>query len=543
MIRKINHETHQKQAIGTQAMVATAFPSAADASAEILRAGGNAVDAAIAAAWALAVCEPSGSGLGGQTILLVRFSTGKVVVIDGHSYAPLGVSKKSVNRSQQCKGYRACTIPSTPATLGFAQRRYGVLPLERVMEPAVRLAEEGYPITKLQRRQMHWCRQDLSSSPATRKLFLKKGRPYRVGDIFLQEELAYTLRRLASCGTEDFYHGEIARAIVQDMSEHGGLITQNDLANFRLPVERDPISINYRDHQVLSAGSPAGGVQVLLGLKILEHFSQSDLTGKTERWYEILAGVVQAVFRERERWSVHPQDIVPSLYEWLLGDDRAQKIAEDLWLDSYEESTGFDKEEPGETTHICVADDQGNIVGLSQSIQSIFGAKVANGKLGFLYNNYLCTCPRRHHPYRLASGCIPQSNAAPTLVLRNPSPSSDEQVNVKQGRPFLILGAAGGRRITSSILQVISGILDCKLSVAKAVGAPRVHALPSRSILVERPAATELLQRCLEKRFRTVIIKPALSFSMGAVQAIGSEENDTIIGVADPRRDGMAVGL
>jgi gamma-glutamyltranspeptidase/glutathione hydrolase len=149
------------QAMGSRSMVTTAFPSASEAAIEILHAGGNAIDAAVAAAWALAVCEPSGSGLGGQTTLLIRFAEGRTLVVDGYSRAPAAVSRKQVNREQQQKGYRACTIPSTAATLGFAQKRYGVLDHSRTMEPAIRLAENGYEITKLQRKQLRWCQNEV----------------------------------------------------------------------------------------------------------------------------------------------------------------------------------------------------------------------------------------------------------------------------------------------------------------------------------------------------------------------------------------------
>lgn len=195
------------------------------------------------------------------------------------------------------------------------------------MEPAIRLAEDGYAITKLQRRQMNWCLRDLVASSAAAKLFLKKGRPFRAGDIFRQKELAATLRRLADIGVQDFYQGEIARAIAEDMKNHGGLITEKDLGDFALPVEREPLRIGYRDYQVLSIAPPGGGLQVLLGLKILEQFTLDDLLGQTEKWYALTAEVTYTVFRERDRFVVHPRDLTPSLLKWLLSDERAAEIA------------------------------------------------------------------------------------------------------------------------------------------------------------------------------------------------------------------------
>jgi gamma-glutamyltranspeptidase/glutathione hydrolase len=532
------------QAMGSRGMVTTAFPSASDAAIEILHAGGNAVDAAVAAAWALAVCEPSGSGLGGQTTMLIRFAEGRTLVVDGYSRAPEAVSRKQVSRDQQQKGYRACTIPSTAATLGFVQKRYGVLDHSRIMEPAIRLAENGYEITKLQRKQLRWCQNDLLASGATARLFLKKDRPFQVGDVFQQKELAATLRRLADLGVEDFYQGRIARTIAEDMSRNGGLITEKDLADYKGPIERDALAVSYRNYQVAGVPPPGGGLQVLLGLKILEHLASEDLMSDPDKWYELLAEVTYAVFRERDRFVVHPRDLTPSLMKWLLSDERVTEIAGHI-RSGFDENPGeTGAEEAGETTHLCTVDSRGNAVALTQSIQSLFGAKVANGQLGFLYNNYLCTCKRRRHPYRIGSGCIPQSNIAPTVVWRNRlHDKAGEQVDAGITGPLLVLGAAGSRRITSAILHVISGVVDRGMSLEEAVSLPRVHGLRSRKVHIERPAATGPLLRRLEKRFQKVVIKAPHSYSMGAVQAIHFTNDGILFGMADPRRNGTAVGL
>ncbi|MHC4717820.1 MAG: gamma-glutamyltransferase, partial [Planctomycetota bacterium] len=163
---------------------------------------------------------------------------------------------RTVSRAQQQKGYLSAVIPSLPATLGAARERFGRLSLGRVMEPAIRLAEEGYPISRLQRRQLGWCLEDLRASPAARKLFLGNGRRYRVGEVFRQPELAATLRRLAACGVGDFYTGGIARAILKDVRGHGGLFSAEDLRDLRLPVQRDAVSIDYRGCRVLTAPPP-----------------------------------------------------------------------------------------------------------------------------------------------------------------------------------------------------------------------------------------------------------------------------------------------
>jgi gamma-glutamyltranspeptidase / glutathione hydrolase len=509
--------------------VATAFPQATEAAIEILEAGGNAVDAAVAAAWALSVCEPSGSGLGGQTILLVHLANGITRVVDGHSHAPATASPAVITAPQQRAGYRATTVPSTPATLNYAQRRYGRLPAARLMQPAIRLAEEGYPITSLQYRQGVWLAEKLRATSAGR-LFLRDGNPLRIGEILRQPQLAATLRRLAARGTEDFYLGGIARLIAQDMQLNGGLITEADLAGLALPAEREPISIEYRGHRVVTVPPPGGGAQILVALRLIEQLAPSGFGDNEEEWYETIALACYGAFREREHCPLGPDGLTPFGAN-SYSEDRALQIAD--WLRSQRRVSNEEHrtEGPGDTTHLSVIDRDGNVVALTQSIQSLFGAKVAHPTLGFLYNNYLFTCPRYPHPYGLASGALPRSNAAPTLVFRS---------KASGGVPLLALGAAGSRRITSSIVQVLSSVIDRGMNVTSAVSAPRVHALLSGKIWIEKTAASPLLTARLQARFPKLEIRPPHDFKMGSVQAIQRLPSGRRLGTADPRRDGTA---
>lgn len=505
----------------------------------MLRAGGNAVDAAIAAAWALSVCEPSGSGLGGQTTLLIRESSGKCVVIDGHSHAPAGVSKRSVRRAQQDIGHRACVIPSTVATLAHAQERHGRLTTAATIAPAIRLAEEGYPITRLQRRQQRMCRESLVQHEPTASLFLKDGNPYEIGEVFRQPVLAGTLRRLATAGLDDFYRGEIAQMIVADMQTHDGLLNAGDLERFAGPVVREPLSTTYHGHTVLSVASLGGGEQLARALTLLEHCGRNrDLTNPDE-WYFALAETILAVFKERESRSAEFTDKpfdgpVPTLD---IRDGSA--LGEVSRLPTLRQrGIGIDFEEAGETTHLCTADAEGNVVSLTQSIQSLFGAKVANARTGFLYNNYLTTCPRRPHAHRLGSGCRPRSNAAPTLLIRQSERVGSE---TKVANDVIAIGAAGSRRILTAILQTLHGIVDLGLSPQDAVAQPRIHARLSGRIWIEAPALSAVLQQRLSARFVEVVQRQAHSYSMGAAQVIVKSDDGKVAGGADPRRDGSVV--
>jgi gamma-glutamyltranspeptidase / glutathione hydrolase len=520
--------------VPAQGGASTAFPEATEAALEILRAGGNAVDAAVAAAWALSVCEPSASGLGGQTTLLVYQPGDTVRIIDGHSYAPASASLATVSPGQQRVGHRACTIPSTPATLAYAQRQHGRLPPSHVLAPAIRLAEEGYAITSLQQRQAGWVVGHLRASSTMSRFFLTNGQPRPPGYMFRQPQLAVTLRRMADQGVDDFYRGAIAWEIAEDMRRHGGLMTRKDLNTCTLPVEREPLCVSYRGLRVVSTPPPGGGLQLLLALKILERLLPADGSFDASAWFEAIALATYGSFREREKSPLGSEDLSPTARRWLLSEERIRQVAAEVRDGKTNNTKKFAGEGPGDTTHLTVADRAGSVVSLTQSIQSVFGAKVAHPLLGFIYNNYLCTCPRWPSPYRLSGNCRPQSNAAPTLVLKDG----------RSGRsPLLALGAAGSRRITSAILQVISSVVDRGLKADDAVAAPRVHALLSGTVWIEEPAASQELSASLRARFLEVRLKPPQSYKLGSVQALQWLPQGVLLGAADPRRDGAAVTL
>jgi gamma-glutamyltranspeptidase/glutathione hydrolase len=509
--------------------VTSAFPAASDAGVEMLRAGGNAIDAAVAAAWALCVCEPSGSGLGGQTIALVQLARGPAVVVDGHSRAPAAVSRATVTRAQQQRGHRACTVPTTPATLEHMHRRWGRLPAAHVLEPAIRLAEEGYAITRLQRRQLRWCRVALAATPAAARFLGPGGRPPQLGATFAQPELAAALRRIADAGATDVYDGEIARAIVDDMRRSGGLLDAADLAGCGAPAERAPLAVAHAGFEVLTAPPPGGGRELALALRLLERLEvPADAPG--HEWLAALAGVTRLTFAERERRPVRPAEWSAELEERLLGDGRVERLAAAAAA-GLPAGGGASAEGAGETTHLCAADDEGGVVSLTQSIQSLFGAKVANPRYGFLYNNYLLTCPRRPHRYRLRGGGPVRSNAAPTLV------------RAPDGAPRLALGAAGSRRIISAVLHVIAGVVHREADLAAALAQPRIHARLGGAAWLERDGATAELRALLERRGIPVVLKPPHSFCMGAVQAIAFGAGGAMVAAADPRREGEPRGL
>jgi gamma-glutamyltranspeptidase / glutathione hydrolase len=487
-------------------VVVSAHRAATAAGAGALAAGGNAIDAAVAAAWALCVCEPSGSGLGGQTVAIVR-TQARTFAVGGHSYAPSLVSRLTVTRLQQRLGHRATTVPTTPAALAYLQSRYGRLTRAEVLAPAIELAERGYEVSALHHRQLRWCRAALAASgPAGR--FLRDGRPFMPGEVFAQPALAECLRRLARFGVEDFYGGEIARAVDRDMRRNAGLLRLADLQALQSPIEQNPISTHYRGHVVMTMPAPGGGPQLVHALNALQQRDSSTWSGDRDQWYLAVAAAVRGAFENREREHRRP---------YAGGGTPAVALH------------GAAGEHGGETTHLCAADTDGNVVALTQSIQSLFGAKVANDRYGFLYNNYLTTCPRRRHAHRLGGGCPARSNAAPALVFRAGATT-----------PALALGAAGSRRIISSIVQVLSAVVDLDMTLDDAVGQPRIHPRLSGTVLIEKPAATPRLVGWLNEHGGRVEVRREHSYAMGAVQALQLTPALRMQAAADPRREGSA---
>jgi len=273
---------------------------------------------------------------------------------------------------------------------------------------------------------------------------------------------------------------------------------------------------------------------LLLALKVLEQLSVAEMAADPAAWYVVMAEIARAAFRQRDHLTVPASRLTPAYYEWLFSEDRMRKIAESVRSMPAKLAERPDPEGPGDTTHLSAIDGEGCVVSLTQSIQSVYGAKVACGNLGFLYNNYLCTLPRRGRPYRLQGGCTPRSNAAPAIILTGESAGSGS---------VLALGSAGSRRIISSLLQAISRVVDHGLTPAEAVRLPRIHATLGGRVHVEIPAAGEPLLRQLEGRFREVKIRAAWSFFMGAVHAVERRDDGTFAGAADPRRDGTAQAL
>ncbi|MHC4743115.1 MAG: gamma-glutamyltransferase family protein [Planctomycetota bacterium] len=510
----------QRFAVSRNGMVATQHYLATDAGVEMLEAGGNAVDAAVAAAYALGVCEPAASGLGGQTMMLIHLAkTRRTFALDGSSRAPNLTALNALSKDERNRGHKATTVPSTPAVLNYARDKYGTLKPRQVLAPAIRFAEEGYLITELQQRLSRRERKHFRAGTAA-TLFLKEGqRTYKVGERFKQPILAKTLKRLAEKGTSDFYTGAIADSIHRDMIRNKGLIRRDDLAQVPRPIERRPVACHFEGSRVFTFPPPGAGRTLIEMLNIISHVPAKYRNPDTPRGAICLAHVIQQAFRDRTDRPFDPNFYAQVSRKRMLSVDYAQKVSKEIRKHIRAH---------GETTHLSVMDRFGNVVALTQSLERVFGACAATPELGFLYNNYMTAFETENirHPYYLRPNAVPWASVAPTIIFRGK-------------KPWLAIGSPGSERIVSSILQVLLRLQ--KQSPYDAVAAPRLHcSLEGKVSLEASRMRSDIPPRLRDCGFE-IDERDPYSFYLGCVQLV-MREGDKFLGVADPRRDGASGG-
>ncbi len=501
-------------------MIATAHYLATEAGVEMLERGGNAIDAAVAAAYALGVCEPAASGLGGQTMMLIHHARSRrTFALDGSSRAPHRATAELLTERERRRGYRAATVPSTPAVLRYALERYGTLKRRDVLGPAIRLAEEGYPISPLHnaltKRELRRLRRG-SAAP----FFLRGGStPCPVGSVLRQSVLAETLRHLARRGIKSFYSGRIAKLIHEDMVCNDGFIRKDDLAQVPRPIERRPVAGSFNGLRVLAFPPPGAGQTLIEMLNIHQQLPSEYRDPSTPEGAVALAMTIRRAFLDRQDRPFDP-DFFPQLTRRrMLSENYATLVSRRI----AQRLSGH-----GETTHLSAMDRDGNVVALTQSIDRVYGACVAAAELGFLYNSYMSAFEYEDisHPYYMRPNAVPWAGVSPTIVFRGK-------------RPWLAIGSPGSERITSSILQVLIRLpTDTPFA---AVDAPRLHCSLEGSVALESTRMRADVPEALQAHGFTVDHRDPYSFYLGCVQLVMHDRGE-FIGVADPRRDGSAGG-
>lgn len=526
----------KKCSVAKKGMVATAFPDATKAGVAMLKKGGNAVDAACAAALALGVCEPQASGIGGQSLAILHID-GKTVAIDGSSRAPsLAHASFFEKRAHRFVGYKATTTPSTIATLGYLNERYGRLSWPDVVKPSIRIARRGYRITKLQHRLQ---KDNLKKffrvkSRSGAKYFLKDGEaPYGAGDLFVQEDLADLLAHLARHGYRSFYHGMIANLIDKDMRLNRGFLRQEDLALIPMPIERRPIHRRYRGIPVYTMPPPSAGDTMLLVLMMLNNLRVSFLRSRTPESYHFVAETFRKALLYRTQRKFHPSTYRQINDKTHLSRSFAKSLTKSIRDTIDPELPLRESLDTEDTTHLSVMDGDGNAVGITQSIELVYGSKAAADGLGFLYNNYMSAFEFENpaHPFYLRPNSMPWTSVSPSIIFYN-------------HEPWMVLGSPGSARIFSVVSHFISRIIDAGNAMDEAMARPRLHcSLDGRISLEADDSAIDIVKHLKRMGYKTDIHERH-SFFLGAIHAVLKRHTgEGFQGVAEIRRDGTAEGL
>mgnify|MGYP001188035168 CR=1 FL=1 len=506
---------------------------------EILSKGGNAVDAAVAVGFALAVTLPRAGNLGGGGFMLIyNKEKNKVETIDYRSAAPL--SAKSEMFIQDSKvvrfGHLVNAVPGSVAGLLKAHKKHGKLSLYQVLKPSINLAKKGIPVTSDLNYALLWSKESLlKNQTSTKKFYSDENRPIEVSSLFKQPNLGETLSLIAIKGKKAFYEGEIANWIVEDSQLNGGLITFEDLASYEAK-DRKPISINYRGYKIVSMAPVASGGLVLLQImSILENFDLSTLGPNSAETIHLLSESMQRAYADRARYHGDP-DFYNVPIQKLLSKDYLKKRSKTITPSRTEDGKiyagdiNFADESP-DTTHFSVVDSMGNAVSNTYTLGSSFGSGVTIEKGGFLMNNQMRNFSHFYgksddfslgtsEANKLEPGKRMISTQTPTLVF-NP-----------QGDLFMVLGSPGGGRIPNVIAQVISNVIDHNMSFASAVIAPRINQRLEGNLELEDGFSPDTISLLKTKGHNV-----KRSLTMGSVQAIFIEDQ-VIYGVADTRRPG-----
>ena len=533
--------------VGTSGMVVSQNEIASNVGANILRRGGNAVDAAVAVGFALAVTLPRAGNIGGDGFMnLYDAKTGRAHVIDFRSVSPRAATlDRYINASGKesvaaTRGYLAPAVPGTVAGLHLAHKKYGSLAWREVLKPAIALAARGVKLSPDEAFAFSWGKDRLSISAAGKATFYKRdGSLYRAGETMKQPALARTLRRIATGGADAFYKGKIARRFAADMARNGGVITLADLAAYR-PVEREPLVGTYRGYTIYTTPpASAGGATLLNMLNILERFELRPLGAGSAASLHLMAETMKLGYADRYRFLGDTDQITAPVRGFVsktYAADRARLISKDRSRPVKEMGEGDPwKYESPQTTHFSVVDAQGNVVSTTYTLGADFGSGVMIEGTGILLNNQMDNFSHEQASQALAKGQPAPLNAmAPgKRMLSTMMPT----IIFKEGKPWLVTGTPGGSTIIDTVLQLVVNVIDFGLNVDEATHQPRIYQGTTDSLRVEpnfNPDTVALL-KSMGHRITS-------DETMGSAQSI-MLENGLVLGAADPRRPGAkAVG-
>lgn len=531
-------------------MVASVDALATQVGVEILRQGGNAVDAAVAVGFALAVTHPQAGNLGGGGFMLLRTASGRATAIDFREMAPGHASRdmfldKQGNADSKLSltSHLASGTPGTVAGLALAAQKYGTLPLSTLLAPAIKLARDGIPVNDALADDLKtYGKEVLITHPNSKAIFYKPdGTPWQKGDRLVQKNLANSLQLIARQGPDAFYKGEIADEIAGEMAQHGGLINKADLAAYRA-VERTPVSGTYRGYEVFSMPPPSsGGIHIVQILNILENFDLAKMGFGSADAMQVMAEAEKYAYADRSEYLGDP-DFVKVPWQALTSKAYAKTLAQQIDVAKARPSSEIkpgklEPYESNQTTHFSVVDKQGNAVAVTYTLNTYFGSGIVAGKSGILMNNEMddfSAKPGTPNVYGLVGG---EANAVQPA--KRPLSSMSPTIVAKGGKTWLVTGSPGGSRIITTVLQMVVNSIDFGMNVAEATNAPRFHHqwLPDQ-LRVEKGFSPDTL-RLLETKGQHVKVLP----SMGSTQSIMIGPDGMLYGASDPRSiDDLSAG-
>ena len=531
----------------TNGMVSSAHPLATQAGLNVLKSGGNAIDAAVAVGLTLGVVDGHNSGIGGGCFMLIRRANGEFVAIDGRETAPAAATSDMFMRDGKADtdlsqtGPLASGVPGEIAAFDYAVKQFGKKSFGELFVPGAKIAEEGFILNHAYAERLKSNAADLAKFEDSRKIFLKDGQPLQAGAVLKQPALAKTYRTMAELGSGWFYHGPFAQATEAWMKSHGGILTAKDFADYSIKL-RKPISTDYRGYEVVSFPPPSsGGVHMLEMLNILEHFDLKSMDEATR--LHVIAETMKLAFADRAFWLGDPDFVkVP---RGLIAKDYATTLAKKINLEHTTPAPTHgdppaattDVFSDKHTTHYSVCDAEGNWVACTCTVNTGFGSKVVVPGTGVLLNNQMDDFSAQAgvpNHFRLvgaeanaiAPGKRPLSSMTPAIVLTN-------------GRPIIALGAAGGPKIISAVLIELVEMLDLNRSPAEAVTTSRIHQQWSPDeLFVETSLSVAMQQSLAALGHKVSVIKPGSSSHIVA----RSVDGRSFIGAADPRSGGTAEG-
>jgi len=550
------------------AIVVSVHELASRAGVEIMQAGGNAVDAAVATGFALAVVHPAAGNIGGGGFMLVRMADGKTHFLDYREKAPGAATRDmyldaqgNVIKGASEYGYKAMGVPGSVAGMVYAQRKWGKVALKQVIAPAIRLAHDGFALTWSEADDLH--DGYLAKFDESRRVFQRDGLYYKAGEIFRQPDLARTLERIAE-NPDDFYHGSLARELAAGLQKHGGLITVEDLGHYEVK-EREPVRGTYRGYDVIGAPPPSSGGTVLIeSLNILEGYDLAKMGNRSAQSIHYTIEAFRRAFMDRAeflgdpdfsripvaqlidkkyaaawRETVDPEHASPSL------ELKRPAVFSELEQVAAGHSPRQGSQESNHTTHYSVVDQDGNAVSVTTTINDWFGSRVTADGLGFLLNNEMddfSSKPGVPNAYGLIQGAAnaigpgkrPLSSMSPTIV-------------VHHGKPLLVLGSPGSSKIITTVANVLMGVIDYGMNIQEAVNAPRFHNqwLPD-VVNVERWFSPDTLVALQHMGYKVQIglrDSPEVEAYWSDAECVAvDEKTGERLGASDGRNNGKAVG-